>query len=126
MISLLYWTLTCIACCTRITLLVIYMLSSATWLAFDRCTLLADSLSQTLVHFVSTIADDALLPLGISGRKTPTLPYHHAIAMESDEQSSILLTLICLSSVLIALIVSMFVRSDPSIDRKKNSWSAKL
>ena len=72
------------------------------------------------MHFTSTLAGDAPLLLGVSDRKVPTLPYCYA--MGSDEQSSILLTLICLSSVLIALLVALLARSDTSIGCMKFFW----
>ena len=78
------------------------------WLASDVCASLVRSSARTPMHIICTLAGDAPLLLGISDRKVPTLPYHYA--MGSDEQSSILLTLICLSSVLIPLLVAILVR----------------
>ena len=77
-------------------------------------------LQPGLLHIICTLAGDAPLLLGISDRRVPTLPYHYA--MGSDEQSSVLLTLVCSLLVSMTLIVSILVRSDTSIGCMKNSW----
>ena len=90
------------------------------WLASDVCASLVGSSARTPSHIISTPAGDAPLLLGIFYRKVPTLPCHNA--MELNEQSSTLLTLVCSLLVSMTLIVSILVRSDTSIGCMKNSW----
>ena len=90
------------------------------WLASDVCASLVGSSARTPLHIISTLAGDAPLLLGIFDRKVPTLPCHNA--MELNEQSSTLLTLVCSLLVSMTLIVSILVRSDTSIGCMKNSW----